>query len=632
MTLYLKSFFYVEDLKSMEENDIKGKNNYNFLNYKRSSSIVNNKKFLEDVKKLMAIFFSQKMIYYENRLKFRVEKKSLTFEKKILFEDGNIVQIKLKENSIEIEDIILSKWIKDALYIKDGILLNDLIISLNVDKIILISQEEKKIINVFNLDENYHQIKYNFKNVVGIKNDYNLKFLRISKDFQLNLISNSFPSRNEILFFEFSKRNSNLLYTLEKETEGACYCVYEMNENLNQNLNSIFTLKVKIPLDVEEEISLFSVSPSEKNILIFTQNNFLHLFTLPSLTEEETSKKELNRSKIRLNQVYFIQWHPLGYFFSVCYLNETDLKNDVKFFDLGLNIMKLLLSNGDESESLKLLLNNSMETQNFDIKAIEFLPQQDSHQIIFIKFKETFGLIKVEFSQFFNNENLNCLYFTSQLLKKNQPNQLFKFLLNCEKNSNFFQCLILLLNYLIKNERVEILKDIILNYTIYLKNKENNLYTNQFQSIIRKSFILFLLQKNFKISFQIANLYGVDDKKMFEDLYFYSKDNQVLSTSYLSFLKTNKSFQTNAQSLNLLLEKSELNKIEPYNHEDFTKEITSKILIEDEGNDEESNVSSVSLEEITIDILNMNVDRLKEQELEQNKRLEKIQNIFNTWK
>ena len=198
------------------------------------------------------------------------------------------------------------------MYIKEGILLNDLIISLNVDKISIISSEEKKVITTFNLDELYDEIRYNFKNVIGIKNEKNLKFFKISKDYQLNLISNSFPSKNEILFFEFSKRNSNLLYTLEKDNEGSFYCVYEIKETLNQQLTSIFDLKVKITLDIEDDVLLFSISPSEKNILIFTQNNYLHLLTLPSLTVEESNRKGIKLSNIKLNQAHFIQWHPLG--------------------------------------------------------------------------------------------------------------------------------------------------------------------------------------------------------------------------------------------------------------------------------------------------------------------------------
>ena len=74
MSLYIQNFFYMDDLKSIEENEIKGKNNINFPLFRRTSSVVSNKKFFEEVKKLMTIFFSQKMMYFENRLKFRVTK------------------------------------------------------------------------------------------------------------------------------------------------------------------------------------------------------------------------------------------------------------------------------------------------------------------------------------------------------------------------------------------------------------------------------------------------------------------------------------------------------------------------------------------------------------------------------
>ena len=283
---------------------------------------------------------------------------------------------------------------------------------------------------------------------------------------------------------------------------------------------------------------------------------------------------------------------------------------------------------------MKALLNESVETTNLSVESIEFLPQQETNQILFIKFRETFGLIKIEFSQFFNNENLNCLYFTSNLLKNNQPKQLFQFLLNCEKNANFFQCLILLLNYLIKNEIEDLLQDIIINYSIYLTNKENNIYSNQFEAIIRRTFNLFLLKKKFKISFQISNIYSSNDKKMFEDLYFYSKEHHNLSTSYLSFLKSNKLFQSEVQNLNLLLEKSELNKIEPKYVEKYNNELNSTFLKRDSKNsdDNESICSSVSLDEITIDILNDNLEKPIEQVKEENTRIEKIKKIFSSWK
>jgi hypothetical protein len=90
MSLFFKDFIYLDDLRSLELNDQNRKKSYSFFLKKTNTTLRSDfkPKFFEDLKKLTRILFSQKMIYFENRMKFR-----------ILFEDGNILQIKLRENS-----------------------------------------------------------------------------------------------------------------------------------------------------------------------------------------------------------------------------------------------------------------------------------------------------------------------------------------------------------------------------------------------------------------------------------------------------------------------------------------------------------------------------------------------------
>jgi hypothetical protein len=124
------------------------------------------------------------------------------------------------------------------------------------------------------------------------------------------------------------------------------------------------------------------------------------------------------------------------------------------------------------------------------------------------------------------------------------------------------------LNYLIKNERDELLMKIILQFSI--KSQDNI----QYESIIRRVFIYCVLVNKFDDAFEISHLYS--NAKMFEDLYFISKENQVLSVAYLSFLKSNKVFQHRIQSLNLLIEKSEINQILP-NKNEFHSELIGEL-------------------------------------------------------
>jgi hypothetical protein len=238
------------------------------------------------------------------------------------------------------------------------------------------------------------------------------------------------------------------------------------------------------------------------------------------------------------------------------------------------------------------------------IENIEFLPQQDSHQILFVKFRETFGLFKIEFSPFLS-EYFTCLYFTSFHLKNHHPEKCLNFLLFCERNSTFHSSLILLLNYLIKNERDELMLKIILQFSI--KSQDNI----QYESILRRVFIYCVLINRFDDAFEISHLYS--NTKMFEDLYFISKENQVLSVSYLSFLKTNKVFQQRIQSLNLLLEKSEINQILPTKNE-FYEEMIGELK-----NGHQSS-SSISLSDL--------ISEEEEEEVVLKDRHEKLVHLF----
>jgi hypothetical protein len=262
MSLFFKDFIYLDDLRSLELNDQNKKKSYSFFLKKSTISRGENfkPKFFEDLKKLTNILFSQKMIYFENRMKFR-----------ILFEDGNILQIKLKENSTDIEDITITKWIKE-IYIKEGLLLNDSLISLNFDKISIITSEEKRIVT-FQLEENFEEMKCNFQNIIGIKNQSKLLFLKYSKDFQLSFISKTFPSKNRIIFFEFSKRNTSIFYTIElMNIDEYFFFMYEINDlsNAQQFIsfsNLIFKEKMKLFLiKKSNEIGLISISPTENVI------------------------------------------------------------------------------------------------------------------------------------------------------------------------------------------------------------------------------------------------------------------------------------------------------------------------------------------------------------------------------
>jgi hypothetical protein len=168
----------------------------------------------------------------------------------------------------DIEDIIISKWIKE-IYIKEGVLLNDSFISLNFDKISILTSEDKRIIT-FQLDENFEELKCNFQNIIGIKNQSKLLFLKYSKDFQLSFISKSFPSKNRIIFFEFSKRNTSIFYTIEMLGRDEYFFVmYEINDSsgAQQNIsfsNLIFKEKMKqLLIKHSGEIQLISISPTE---------------------------------------------------------------------------------------------------------------------------------------------------------------------------------------------------------------------------------------------------------------------------------------------------------------------------------------------------------------------------------
>jgi hypothetical protein len=57
----------------------------------------------------------------------------------------------------------------------------------------------------------------------------------------------------------------------------------------------------------------------------------------------------MNQS-IKIHESYFIKWHSLGYFFSICFLDEINMKNSIRFYDLGLNMLNVLLPNGVELE------------------------------------------------------------------------------------------------------------------------------------------------------------------------------------------------------------------------------------------------------------------------------------------
>jgi hypothetical protein len=168
----------------------------------------------------------------------------------------------------DIEDIIISKWIKE-IYIKEGVLLNDSFISLNFDKISILTSEDKRIIT-FQLDENFEEMKCNFQNIIGIKNQSKLLFLKYSKDFQLSFISKSFPSKNRILFFEFSKRNTSIFYTIEVlNKDEYFFLMYEINDSsgAQQNIsfsNLIFKEKMKqLLIKHSGEVQLISISPTE---------------------------------------------------------------------------------------------------------------------------------------------------------------------------------------------------------------------------------------------------------------------------------------------------------------------------------------------------------------------------------
>ncbi len=351
-------------------------------------------------------------------------------------------------------------------------------------------------------------------------------------------------SPNIISSFEFSNAKPNVLHVIETSDQDSkdLHVLWNIFEISNYQ----FTKKHSRRVELSSRAVLSAIGPSERHLVCCCEDGSIHLFTSYRLSLATTSNQSFSAHKFRhisVNQLlnrqepFILKWHSDGTIFMAGFFNNVSNRQEIYFFDLGLNLLDIQLPDGTLVNNLNscTILGRSC---NFNF--VHFIKQQSSSNTtginLFVMFERgTICIVKLEL---LGRRDKSAISLCSAWLDRNKMREAYSVARNIVDSEQNYQSICMIVNHCIVNNQKdeELLESILIKFgPVYARIK------GQFFNAFKRYMLMALERKNFEPAFSIAS--HLNAEELYEDIYHVAMESGYKIIAYIAFLKCSKQFQ-----------------------------------------------------------------------------------------